>query len=163
MDWASGHWPGIVPVCVWMRASCLGWGVALWVRGAGIMVTGCETHQDPCAPLGGDTWPRDPLTDLHTAGRQFTHQPSSLTPRWQLLARCPPCSVRQKRWNQLICHQCVLCFVFADDAPLGIIKLRLSILYVIYSTPLYSACFTPCFSHLFDFLLFCTLLPSWVS
>ncbi|AWP14296.1 Hypothetical protein SMAX5B_008676 [Scophthalmus maximus] len=65
--------------------------------GAGIMVTGCETHQDPCAPLGGDTWPRDPLTDLHTAGRQFTHQPSSLTPRWQLLARCPPCSVRQKR------------------------------------------------------------------
>ncbi len=33
MDWASGHWPGIMHMCVWMREYCLGWGVVLWVRG----------------------------------------------------------------------------------------------------------------------------------
>lgn len=60
MDWASGHWPGIVHMCVWMRASCLGWGVVLWVRGTGIIVTGYKAHQDPFAPLRGDTWPDTP-------------------------------------------------------------------------------------------------------
>ena len=60
MDRASGHWPVIVLMCVWMRASCLGWRVVLWVRGTGIMVTGCKTKRGPCTPLRGDTWPWDP-------------------------------------------------------------------------------------------------------
>lgn len=102
MDWASGHWPGIVHMCVWMCASCLGWGVVLWVRGNRHHGHGLQGPPGPlCPPRRGHmAW--HPLTDPHTIGRQFTHQPSSLTPRWWQLARCPSFSVRQEMFSQLV-------------------------------------------------------------
>ena len=110
MDWASGHWPGIVPVCVGMRASCSGWGVLLWVRGAGIMVTGYKAHQDPCAPLRGDTW-----LDTRQNHGQAGHPPAE-QPDGQMVASSS--SVRQKKWNELICHHCV-CFLCRLRDPLA--------------------------------------------
>lgn len=57
MDWASGHWPGIVRMCVWMRASCLGgWGCS----GSGEQASWSQATnptRTPALPLRGDTWP----------------------------------------------------------------------------------------------------------
>lgn len=57
MDWASGHWPGIVRMCVWMRASCLGgWGCS----GSGEQASWSQATnptRTPAPPLRGDTWP----------------------------------------------------------------------------------------------------------
>lgn len=64
-DWASGHWPGFVHMCVWMRVSCLGLrGAALGQGGTGTMVTGHKAHQDPRRPSppphrGHTAWTRD--------------------------------------------------------------------------------------------------------
>lgn len=89
-----------------------GEGWLLWVRGAGIMVTGYKSHQDPRIPppLRGDTWPIS--SQLPTS--QFTRQPSSLTPRWQPLTHCPSSRTRQKKLNPLVCHQRAL-FVSSDN------------------------------------------------
>ncbi|KAJ4949332.1 hypothetical protein JOQ06_020847 [Pogonophryne albipinna] len=58
-------------------------------RGAGIMVTGYKAHQDPCAPLRGDTW-----LDTRQNHGQAGHPPAE-QPDGQMVA--PSSSVRQKK------------------------------------------------------------------
>lgn len=62
---------------VWGEGWCSGSG------GTGIVVTGYKAHQDPCAPLRGDTWPETPDRPPHH--KQTVHPPAK-QPDTQMVA-----------------------------------------------------------------------------
>lgn len=113
MDWASGHWPGIVHVCL---DACVLFGVRGGALGQGNRHHGHRLQGPPgplCPPQRGHM-ARHPLTDPDTIGRQFTQQPSSLTHRWwiHLLA--------WDRWNEINSSviSVFVCFLWRLSDPL---------------------------------------------
>lgn len=154
MDWASGHWPGIVHVCL---DACVLFRVRGGALGQGNRHHGHRLQGPPgplCPPQRGHM-ARHPLTDPDTIGRQFTQQPSSLTPRWwiHLLA--------WGRRNEITSSVISVLFVFSEDWvirwPLEIIK-NMANSTLLYSILLSSLITPPSHTVSFITVLYCTVL-----